>query len=316
MTGVLLFVWCMGVSAQTRVFVDIDQVGGYLLPVALPKLLGEQAEPALGEQIRAVLRADLELSGLFRIVDPATYIDEVPESLDRLRYQNWSTIGAMGVLAGRVQRSAADAQLKLEFALHDVVQERPRFNGREYVGTREQYREMAHRFSDLVFREFTGEDGPFNTQVVCVAPRRAGEKAKDIVLMDYDGYGSQNLVADGTLNLAPSLSPVGAILAYTSYRSGSPQIYLRHLSTGAEERLTSGAGLAIPRPGRLTDAIWPSARRSMATPICISTIRDKSASRGLPPTGALTSLQVCSRRQAACLCLRPQRQSADLPHGH
>ena len=107
--GVLLFVWCMGVSAQTRVFVDIDQVGGYLLPVALPKLLGEQVEPALGEQIRAVLRADLELSGLFRIVDPATYIDEVPESLDRLRYQNWSTVGAMGVLAGRVQRSAGRA---------------------------------------------------------------------------------------------------------------------------------------------------------------------------------------------------------------
>jgi hypothetical protein len=32
------------------------------------------------------------------------------------------------------------------------VQQRPRFNGREYVGTRAQYREMAHRFSDLVFR--------------------------------------------------------------------------------------------------------------------------------------------------------------------
>jgi TolB protein len=243
--GVLLLVWCTVVSAQTRVFIDIDQVGGYLLPIALPKLLGEQVEPALGEQIRAVLRADLELSGLFRIVDPATYIDEVPETLDRLRYQNWSTVGAMGVLAGRVQRSAGD-QLKLEFALHDVVQQRPRFNGREYVGTREQYREMAHRFSDLVFREFTGEEGPFNTQVVCVVPRRAGEKVRDIILMDYDGYGSQNLVADGALNLAPTLSPDGTILAYTSYRSGSPQIYLRHLFTGVEERLTSGPGLALP----------------------------------------------------------------------
>ena len=115
---------------------------------------------------------------------------------------------------------------------------------------------MAHRFSDLVFREFTGEDGPFNTQVVCVAPRRAGDKAKDILLMDYDGYGSQNLVADGALNLAPTLSPIGAILAYTSYRSGSPQIYLRHLFTGVDERLTRGAGWPSPVPGRLTDGIW------------------------------------------------------------
>jgi TolB protein len=242
----LLLVWCMCAVAQTRVFIDIDQVGGYLLPIAIPKLMGEQVESALGEQIRAIFRADLELSGLFRIVDPATYIDEVPEALDHLRYQNWSTVGAMGVIAGRVQRSAGEAQLKLDFTLHDVVQQRPRFNGREYTGTREQYREMAHRFSDLVFREFTGEDGPFNTQVVCVTPRRAGTKAKDIVLMDYDGYGAQNLVADGALNLAPTLSPDSTLLAYTSYRSGSPQIYLRQLFTGVEERLTAGGGLALP----------------------------------------------------------------------
>jgi TolB protein len=244
--GVLVLLWAMFAAAQTRVFIDIDKVGGYLLPIALPKLLGEQVEPELGEQIRAVLRADLEISGLFRIVDPATYIDEVPEALDRLRYQNWSTVGAMGVVAGRVQRPAGDSQLKMEFTLHDVVQQRPRFNGREYVGTRQQSREMAHRFSDLIFREFTGEDGPFNTQVVCVAPRRTGNKAKDIILMDYDGYGVQSLVADGTLNLSPALSPDGTILAYTSYRSGSPQIYLRHLFTGVEERLTSGVGLALP----------------------------------------------------------------------
>jgi TolB protein len=244
--GFLLFVWCTLAVAQTRVFIDIDQVGGYLLPIALPKLLGEQIEPELGEQIRSILQADLEVSGLFRIVNPATYIDEVPEALDQLQYQNWSTVGAMGVLAGRVQRAVGDTQLKLEFTLHDVVQQRPRFNGREYIGTRQQYREMAHRFSDLVFREFTGEDGPFNTQVVCVAPRHAGNKAKDIVLMDYDGYGAQNLVADGALNLAPSLSPDGTVLAYTSYRGGSPQIYLRHLFTGVEERLTTGVGLALP----------------------------------------------------------------------
>ena len=103
---------------------------------------------------------------------------------------------------------------------------------------------MAHRFSDLVFREFTGEAGPFDTQVLCVS-RGKSKVSKDIVIMDYDGYGARPLVADGALNLAPVLSPNGTSLAYTSYRSGSPNVYLRNLLTGAEERLTSGSGLAM-----------------------------------------------------------------------
>jgi len=103
---------------------------------------------------------------------------------------------------------------------------------------------MAHRFSDAVFREFTGEAGPFDTQVLCVSPGKS-KGSKDIVLMDYDGYGARPLVADGAWNLAPVLSPNGTLLAYTSHRSGSPNIYLRNLLTGAEERLTSGSGLAM-----------------------------------------------------------------------
>ncbi len=241
-----LVCWFTVASAQTRVYIDIDQAGGYLLPVALPKLLGEEDEPELGQHLRAVLRADLETSGLFRILDPTTYIDASPLGLDNLRYHNWSTVGALGVIAGRLRREPEGAQIMIELVLHDVVQQQPRFQGKEYRATRERYREIAHRFSDLVFRAFTGEPGPFNTEVVCVVPRKIGKKAKDIVLMDYDGHGRRSLVADGALNLAPTLSPDGTILAYTSYRDGFPNIYLYRLRTGAEQRLTSGSGLALP----------------------------------------------------------------------
>jgi TolB protein len=101
---------------------------------------------------------------------------------------------------------------------------------------------MAHRFSDHVFQAFTGVEGPFDTQVVCATPRRQG---KDIVIMDYDGYNTRTLVSDGALNLAPVLSPDGALLAYTSYRAGAPNLYLRHLAGGQDEKLTSGTGLAL-----------------------------------------------------------------------
>lgn len=244
--SVLLASWLTVASAQTRVYIDIDQVGGYLLPIALPKLLGETDHPELGQQLRAVLRHDLENSGLFRILDNALYIDAFPQTLDTLRYQNWAAIGALGVIAGSVRRLPEDTQVSIELVLHDVVQQQPRFAGKEYRAPRERYREIAHRFSDLVFQAFTGEPGPFDTQVVCVTPRASGQKGKDIVLMDYDGYEAQSVVADGSLNLSPSLSPDGTVLAYTSYRDGFPNIYLRNLRTGSEQRLTSGSGLALP----------------------------------------------------------------------
>jgi TolB protein len=241
--GLFLLAWCTLAQAQTKLYIDIDQVGSSVLPIAMPKLLGEEAEPLLGRNIRTVIREDLERSGLFRVVDPATYIDEQPQSLEWLQYQNWAAVGAAAVIAGRLWRVAGGAQIRLEFVLHDIVQQRPRFNGREYQGPEAQYREIAHRFSDLVFHELTGEPGPFDTQVVCVEPHGSG---KDIALMDYDGHNVQRLVANGALNLEPMLSHDGLVLAYTSYREGTPQLYLRRLANGVDERVTSGAGLALP----------------------------------------------------------------------
>ncbi len=232
--------------AQTRVYIDIDQAGGYLLPLALPELLGADGDRQLEQQLQAVLRQDLETSGLFRIIDPATYIDAFPQGLDRLRYQNWAAVGALGVIAGRLRHGVETSQVVIELVLHDVVQQQHRLAGKKYQAAKTRYREIAHRFSDLVFHAFTGESGPFDTQVVCVSPRAQGARGKDILLMDYDGHNAHRLIADGALNLAPTLSPDGTRLAYTSYRDGFPNIYLRHLLTRTEERVTSGSGLALP----------------------------------------------------------------------
>ena len=244
--GFLLLFWCTLGVARTRLYIDIDQAGSRVVPLAVPKLLGEATNGSMGQRIRTVLRENLERSGLFRVIDPATYIDETPATLDRLHYQNWSTVGAVAVIAGRLQQLSAGAQIQLDLVLHDVVQQQPPFNGKEYLGPPERYREMVHRFSDLVFQAYTGEVGPFDTQVVCVTSRGVGRRSKDIMLMDYDGHEMRSLVADGALNLTPVLSPDGVTLAYTSYRDGHPNIYLRNLLTDAEERLTSGAGLALP----------------------------------------------------------------------
>jgi type II secretory pathway predicted ATPase ExeA len=84
------------------------------------------------------------------------------------------------------------------------------------------------------------------TSVVCVMPRPTGERGKDIVSIDYAGHTITRLVANGALNLAPVLSPDGMRLAYTTYRDGTPAIYLYDLKNTSEERLGLRSGLALP----------------------------------------------------------------------
>ena len=252
----LLVYWCTTALAQSRLHIDIEKetAGDFLFPIAISKLLGEVAEPTLGQEIRGVLRQDLELTGLFRVMEAMN--SEVPQAADVLSYEHWSAVGAAAVIAGQMASAPGGGPLALRMVLHDIAA-RQIMDDREYSGSRNQRREMAHRFSNHVFQAFTGIEGPFDTRVLCVAPRRAGEKGKDIVLMDYDGYGPQRLVADGALNIAPLLSPDGNLLAYTSYRSGTPIIYLRNLKTAQEERITPGTGLALP-------GSWSSNNRYLA----------------------------------------------------
>ena len=82
--------------------------------------------------------------------------------------------------------------------------------------------------------------------LLCLTGRAPGKRTRDIILVDHRGEVRQRLVSDGALNLSPALSPDQRYLAYTSYRSGRPSIYLRDLRRARDERLASRAGMALP----------------------------------------------------------------------
>lgn len=82
--------------------------------------------------------------------------------------------------------------------------------------------------------------------LLCLTARLPGNHARDIILVDSDGKVQRRLVSDGTLNLSPILSPDQRYLAYTSYREGTPSIYVRDLQHAKDERLTSRPGIALP----------------------------------------------------------------------
>ena len=244
--------WLAGSSplhAQPKDFIIIGPGGGRQLPLAVGAFRDMGAIPSdtpLGLKITQVITDDLEATGLFRILDPVTFLEDplssgiVPEQID---FRSWSAIGAEALIKGgfRIQGD----RLEVEARLFEVVRSGMTV-GKKYVGRPEDFRRIAHRFANEVIRHFTGEPGAFDTQIAYVSRRRG---SKEIFLMDYDGYAPRQFTRNRTINLKPAWSPDGRKLAYTSYRERRPSVFVADVRKGGSRRLPLQADMA-------TGAVW------------------------------------------------------------
>ena len=103
--------WAPAARAQFRV--EISGVGATQLPVAIPRFRDEDRS---GQQISAIVRADLERSGAFRIVESSGALDE--RSLPQ--WPDWKARGADALVAGSVTR-LADGRFDVRYKAWDVL---------------------------------------------------------------------------------------------------------------------------------------------------------------------------------------------------
>ena len=160
-----------------------------------------------GATATKVLQNDLQLSGLFSITPP-----------ERATYSIGGTAGG-GSLQGQVTDQRGSVVLQ-----------------KTYSG---DARKAAHRFADDIVETLTGNKGIASTKIAFVSARSG---RKEIYTADYDGANVKQLTSDGSISVAPALSPDGSKLAYTGYQSGYADIYLIDLATGARNRIVKFPG--------------------------------------------------------------------------
>jgi len=138
--------------------------------------------------------------------------------------------------------NAKDPDVTLDGYVYDASNDEL-VGGKRYAGATSVVRLMAHRFADeLVFR-YTGEPGIARTKIAYVSEQGA---ARELFVMDYDGYDARQLTADGFLNLMPKWSPDRRFIVFTSYRNRNTQnIDMIELATGKRWTLVSLSGLNI-----------------------------------------------------------------------
>jgi len=192
-----------------------------------------------GAQITQVISNDLDHSGLFRAIDPASF---VPNSVNNGTpvWQNWSLLGAQGLITGDVQ-DAGGGQLRVEFRLWSV-QTQAMLTGTAFTTTADNWRRLAHIIADAVYQQMIGEKGYFNSRVAYIS--MAGEATapvRRLALMDYDGANNQFLTDGESMAISPEYNPVRQQLAFVSFQGDNPRVYLFDLQSG-ETRLVGAYG--------------------------------------------------------------------------
>ncbi|MFQ5586790.1 MAG: Tol-Pal system beta propeller repeat protein TolB [Thermodesulfobacteriota bacterium] len=231
--------------AVSRVYIDINTPVGMKLPLAIQEFKITSDDPStayLAGELRDVLAADLNFSGLFDIIDRDAYIENIDEAgltAAGTDFREWRIIGTQILIKGGMR--AEGGRITIDIRLFDVVREKV-LVGKRYVGAAGNVRSVAHRFADKVIESLTGEKGIFSTKLLLVAD---GSGSKEIYISHYNGDNLQQITRNGTINLSPQWSPDGSRMIYTSYKDGQPYLYLRDLSSGFERRLLDKPGINI-----------------------------------------------------------------------
>ena len=192
----------------------IDLSGGRIqpLPMAIARPLGAQ-EP--GTAVQTALAQDFDRSGLFRLLDPASFLAPATEGLTGIDYPQWQNVGAQALVKMSCEAPAA-AEVSCDMRLYDVARGQELLHG-SYAAPRQALRQIAHRFGDDVVRFFTREPGVFQTRIAWV---RESEAGKQIMLSDWDGFAPQPLTG-ASINLLPSWSPDGKTIVFSSFRENT-----------------------------------------------------------------------------------------------
>ena len=207
------------VMAQFRV--EVTGVGMTQMPVAIAPFKGEAAAP---QKLAAIVQADLERSGQFKGLDASgSAIDE----LSRPDWSAWRQRSADALVGGSVTR-LADGRYDIRARLWDVVKGQEKGEFRDTVPAGD-LRQASHRLADWVYQQLTGTPGAFATRIAYVT--KAGGRYT-LWVADSDGEGAQAALASSEPIISPSWSPNGNQLAYVSFESRKPVVYVHEIASG------------------------------------------------------------------------------------
>ncbi len=197
----------------------------------LDVLSGGEKSVLAADQLGEIISNDLVFSGLFRVGTEAGG----PDSLS-FEY----------AVEGTVEGPLRDADTTGETAPTTISLNLVTWPGRQlllnkrYRPLPSQIRATAHHFANEVIFALTGEPGITMSRIVF---SRSTGNGSDLYAVDYDGAGLLRLTANRVLNLCPSWSPDGSMIAFTSYRDHLQGLFVLDTANGQVRQIIAQGGL-------------------------------------------------------------------------
>jgi TolB protein len=218
-------------NAWAQFRVEVAGVGLTQIPVAIAGFRGEDSS---SQKISAVVLADLERSGQFRGVD--TSASNLDDS-SRPDFSTWRQKTADALLTGSVTR-LADGRFDVRMHLWDVVRGQD-LGSQSKAVVQADLRLAAHEIADYVYEKLTGDKGVFSTRIAYVTKKG---QSFNLWVADADGERPQSALASAEPIISPAWSPSGLQLAYVSFETRKPTVYVHDVDTGKRRLVANFKG--------------------------------------------------------------------------
>ncbi len=239
MAGLIIIVALFLAAGPAFAQLNVSVTEGHRRP--MPIAIAEFDGPN-GKAISGAVRANLERSGLFQVQDPATFQQSDTDVNVAPRFPAWRSINTQALVVGRGR--SADSRLRVEFRMWDVSGE-SQMLGLEFASADENWRRIAHKVSDAIYKRLTGEDGYFDSRVVFVAesgPPLA--RIKRLAVMDQDGANPSFLTDGRDMILNPRFNAQGQQIVYSALSTRGLKVWVLDIETGRREAIQGTGNMA------------------------------------------------------------------------